>query len=171
VTHPYIACASNNAWANRTFYGVVTTLAAEAFTAHRPGFFASLAATMNHIYEVDLYYIDALTEGGLGRSVYDRTEVRDAAKLGAAQAASDARLLAFCTGLTDADLDRRVETERQGGTTTETIGNLLPHLFQHQVHHRGQAHVQLQHAGVDPPQLDDFFLEYGRVPSAGEYPR
>jgi hypothetical protein len=33
------------------------------------------------------------------------------------------------------------------GPTTETIGNLLPHLFQHQVHHRGQAHVQLQHAG------------------------
>jgi uncharacterized damage-inducible protein DinB len=57
----------------------------------------SLAATLNHIYEVDLYYIDALTEGGLGRSVYDRTEdIHDAAKLGAAQAASDARLLAFC---------------------------------------------------------------------------
>jgi hypothetical protein len=34
------------------------------------------------------------------------------------------------------------------------------------VHHRGQAHVQLQHAGIDPPQLDDFFLEYGRVPTA-----
>jgi uncharacterized damage-inducible protein DinB len=37
------------------------------------------------------------------------------------------------------------------------------------VHHRGQAHVQLQHAGVAPPQLDDFHLEYGRVPSAASW--
>jgi uncharacterized damage-inducible protein DinB len=35
----------------------------EAFVAEAPGFFPSLAATLNHIYEVDLYYIDALTEG------------------------------------------------------------------------------------------------------------
>ena len=43
------------------------------------------------------------------------------------------------------------------------------HLFQHQVHHRGQAHVQLQNAGIPPPQLDDFFLEDGRAPSALAY--
>ncbi len=169
--HPYVACASNNAWANRTFYGAVAGLSREAFVAERPGFFPSLSATLNHIYEVDLYYIDALVEGGQGRSVYDREDIHDAAELGAAQAASDARLLEFCLGLSDADLDRRVKTERMDGMTTETIGNLLPHLFQHQVHHRGQAHVQLQHAGVSPPQLDDFFLEHGRVPTAEEYPR
>jgi uncharacterized damage-inducible protein DinB len=171
MPHPYVAFASNNAWANRTFYGALTGLSVQEFTAARPGFFPSLCATLNHIHEVDLYYIDALTEGGLGRSVYDRQDMEDPTELGAAQAASDARLLAFCMGLTDADLDRRVTTERRDGTTIETIGNLLPHLFQHQVHHRGQAHVQLQHAGIAPPQLDDFFLEYGRVPSAGEYPR
>ena len=48
-------------------------------------------------------------------------------------------------------------------------GALLLHLVQHQIHHRGQSHVQLQHAGIDPPQLDDFYLEYGRVPSAQAY--
>jgi uncharacterized damage-inducible protein DinB len=171
MKNPYIAFASNNAWANRTLYDAVAGLSQAEFMAEAPGFFPTLAATVNHIYEVDLYYIDALTEGGLGRSVYDRENIYDARALGEAQAASDARLLEFCMGLTDADLDRRVRTERRDGTTTETIGNLLPHLFQHQVHHRGQAHVQLQHAGIDPPQLDDFFLEHGRVPSAQEYPR
>lgn len=171
MPHPYVAFASNNAWANRTFYDAVAALPAEAFTAERPGFFPSLSATLNHIHAVDLYYIDALTEGGLGRSVYDRDDMTDAAALGAAQADADARLLAFCLSLTEADLDRRVATERAEGTVTETIGNLLPHLFQHQVHHRGQAHVQLQHAGIDPPQLDDFFLDHGRAPTAREYPR
>ena len=171
MSHPFVACASNNAWGNRTLHGAAAGLSEEVFTAERPGFFPSLSATLNHIYEVDLYYIDALTEGGLGLSVFDRDDIHDPKTLGAAQAASDARLLEFCLGVTDADLMRRVATERRDGTATETIGNLLPHLFQHQVHHRGQAHVQLQHAGIDPPQLDDFFLEYGRVPSARDYPR
>ena len=37
------------------------------------------------------------------------------------------------------------------------------HLFQHQVHHRGQAHAMLSGTSVSPPQLDEFF-------SAGEVP-
>ena len=40
---------------------------------------------------------------------------------------------------------------------------LLLHLFQHQVHHRGQAHSMLSATSVSPPQLDEFF-------SAGEAP-
>lgn len=171
MPHLYVAFASNNAWANRTFYEAAAALPDEGFTAPRPGFFASICKTLNHIYQVDLYYIDALTEGGVGRAVFDRDEVEDLAILGTLQAGSDARLLRFCTDLRDADLTRRVRTERHDGPTTERIGDLLPHLFQHQVHHRGQAHVQLGDAGIAPPQLDDFFLEYGRVPSAMDYPR
>ncbi len=34
---------------------------------------------------------------------------------------------------------------------------LLLHLFQHQVHHRGQAHAMLSGTSVRPPQLDEFF--------------
>jgi hypothetical protein len=35
---------------------------------------------------------------------------------------------------------------------------VLAHLFQHQIHHRGQAHAMLAGTGVKPPQLDEFFL-------------
>jgi uncharacterized damage-inducible protein DinB len=31
------------------------------------------------------------------------------------------------------------------------------HLFQHQIHHRGQAHAMLAETAVSPPQLDEFF--------------
>ncbi|MEO0830782.1 MAG: DinB family protein, partial [Pseudomonadota bacterium] len=41
--------------------------------------------------------------------------------------------------------------------------------FQHQIHHRGQAHVQLSDVGLAPPQLDEFFLEFDRAPIAQEY--
>jgi uncharacterized damage-inducible protein DinB len=169
--HPYVGLASNNAWANRTFYAALTALPQGAFTAPRPGFFPSLSETLNHILAVDLYYIDALTEGGLGRAVFDREDVTDPVTLGAEQAEADARLLHFCMELGEGDLDRIVTTDRREGPVSERVGDLLPHLFQHQVHHRGQAHVQLGHAGIAPPQLDEFFLVYDRAPTAEEYPR
>ncbi|MEM1273356.1 MAG: DinB family protein [Pseudomonadota bacterium] len=166
---PFLEMALNNAWANATFYRALAGLPEGGFQAKRPGFFGSLQATMNHIYEVDLYYIDALVEGGLGRAVYRREDISDPAELGRLQAESDARLAQFCRTLTPEILLQDRQTERQDGMTTERVERLLPHLFQHQVHHRGQAHVQLQDAGVAPPQLDDFFLDHGRVPSARAY--
>ena len=38
----------------------------------------------------------------------------------------------------------------------------LTNLFQHQIHHRGQTHHMLSHAGIDPPPLD--FIKF----SSGE---
>ncbi len=169
ITEPYLRMALNNAWANATLYNAVSGLSVEEFTDTRPGFFPSLAETLNHIYEVDLYYVDALEAGGRGRSVYERELMTDIAELAKAQAAVDLRLAQLCRGLTPGALTEMRATERMDGMTEERMDALLLHLFQHQVHHRGQAHVQVQHAGIDPPQLDDFYLEYGRVPSAQAY--
>lgn len=164
---PYAEMALNNAYANRTIYGAIAGMDRVAFTAKRPGFFPSICRTLNHIYEVDLFYIDALEEGGRGRSVYDRPDIEDVGKLAGAQAEADMRLAMFCRG--EIDLVRAVDVERKDLMTQEKIGAILPHLFQHQVHHRGQAHVQIGEAGIAPPQLDDFFLEHGRAPIAREY--
>ncbi|PIV75216.1 MAG: nuclease [Rhodobacteraceae bacterium CG17_big_fil_post_rev_8_21_14_2_50_65_11] len=166
---PFLTMALNNAWANATLFGAIAGLSEEAFAAQRPGFFPSLKATLNHIHEVDLYYLDALEAGGLGRSVYDRDEIGNVAELAKAQAEADQRLAAFCRGLTPAILDESRVTERREGPAQEKVGALLLHLFQHQIHHRGQAHTMVAEAGIDPPQLDDFHLEYGRVPSAAAY--
>jgi uncharacterized damage-inducible protein DinB len=57
------------------------------------------------------------------------------------------------------DLSRKVVTDRgENGQLQERIGAILPHLFQHQIHHRGQAHAMLSGTGVKPPQLDEFLL-------------
>jgi len=37
------------------------------------------------------------------------------------------------------------------------MDRLLLHLFQHQIHHRGQAHAMLSETRIAPPQLDEFF--------------
>lgn len=166
---PFLTMALNNAWANATLYGAISGMSEEAFAAPRPGFFPSLKATLNHIYDVDLYYVDALEAAGLGRSVYDREEIASVVELAKAQAEVDMRLARICQGLTPERLDEDRATERREGMVTEKVGALLLHLFQHQIHHRGQAHTMVADAGIAPPQLDDFHLDYGRVPSAQAY--
>ena len=167
--NPWLFMALNNAWANATLYGAVKSLVSGAFTDERPGFFPSLSRTLNHIFEVDLFYLDALEGGGLGRAVYAREDIVDPLVLASAQAETDMRFTAFCRDLSPENLSKTCRTERKDGTVDESVASVVLHLVQHQVHHRGQAHVQLSDAGVAPPQLDDFYLAYGRAPSAAAY--
>ncbi|WP_299778849.1 DinB family protein [uncultured Roseobacter sp.] len=161
--------AQNNAWANATLYRAAQALSEEDAGAEAPGFFPSLARTLNHIYEVDLYYIDALEEGGLGREVYQRDDEPSLASLARHQATADAQLIAFCENLTEETMKETRPTDRRDGVVEEMVRALLLHLFQHQIHHRGQAHVQLHALGIAPPQLDDFHLSFERAPSAKVY--
>ncbi|PCJ10195.1 MAG: nuclease [Rhodobacteraceae bacterium] len=166
---PFLTMALNNAWANATLYSAVARLSDADFAARRPGFFPSLSATLNHIYEVDLFYMDVLEASGKGRSVYARKHIANVADLARAQVEVDLRLTRFCKTLNPVVLEESRDTERQDGMVQEQVGALLLHLFQHQIHHRGQAHTMVAEAGIAPPQLDDFHLEYGRAPDARAY--
>ena len=70
---------------------------------------------------------------------------------------------------TTADLDRIVNVHRGSRIQHERIDRLLLHLFQHQVHHRGQAHAMLSATAVKPPQLDEFFAAEEAPLRAGEF--
>ena len=157
--------ARNNAWANRRLLDSCGKLTQAELTRKRPCFFGTILATLNHILTVDWYYLDALTEGGRGRSVYpDEDPFATVADLAASQAETDGKLVDFCTGLSESDLGRTVATVREGGAVwQEEIGDLLLHLFQHQIHHRGQVHDMLSDTSVAPPQLDEFFLTMDRA--------
>ena len=81
----------------------------------------------------------------------------DCAALSRAQHETDRRLVALCVELTDAELETSVSIKRRAGILAEPAPRLLAHLFQHQIHHRGQAHAMLAGTSVKPPQLDEFF--------------
>lgn len=169
ATRPYQLMALNNAWANATFYRRLAGVGPVELSLKRPGFFPSLKKTLNHILQVDLYYIDALTGGGQGLALRDQLALADVPSLAAAQAEADMALTTFCHQMTPETLDETRVTERDMGPVEEKVEALLLHLFQHQIHHRGQAHVQLQTTGILPPQLDEFYLEYDRALSAKDY--
>ncbi|TJW17544.1 MAG: damage-inducible protein DinB [Mesorhizobium sp.] len=154
--------AGNNLWSNDRLHRAVLKLEPGEFEAERTSFFPSIKATLNHILAVDHLYLDFLEEGGVGAAAYDDFMPFDEPQpLFAAQVASDRRLIAFCNRLSANDLDRRVVTDRrEDGKIPERIGDLLAHLFIHDIHHRGQVHAMLSGTSVKPPQLDEFFLDY-----------
>lgn len=153
--------ARNNAWSNHRLLRACVELGEAEFEAQRTSFFPSLHETLNHNLSVDLYYLDMLEEGGRGLSVFDDFRPRQARDLIGAQFASDRRLIAFCDAQDEASLARLVPTDRgEDGMIQERVDDLLAHLFQHQIHHRGQAHAMLAGTRIAPPQLDEYFLAF-----------
>jgi len=154
----YRAMARNNAWANHRLLSVCTRLTQQEFEAPRTGFFPSIKATLNHILIIDWFYVDALESGWLGPMAWSNREPCAAVtSLQREQAAVDKRLIAVCEALTEASLSCDVRINRGTRIQIERRDRLLLHLFQHQIHHRGQAHAMLSATSVSPPQLDEFF--------------
>jgi uncharacterized damage-inducible protein DinB len=156
--------AYNNGWANQRLLNACGRLSQAEFVAQRTGFFPSLRATLNHILVVDRFYIDAMEGGRLGPTAWANPEpCETVAALHEAQGEMDRRLIAVTERLGAANLEDIVEIHRADRIQRERFDRLLLHLFQHQIHHRGQAHCMLSGTTVAPPQLDEFFSE-GEAP-------
>jgi uncharacterized damage-inducible protein DinB len=156
--------AYNNAWANHRLLSACAALTPEEFVAKRTGFFPSLRATLNHILIIDHFYVDAMEGCTLGPAAWANQEpCLTLAELKQAQSAVDRRLLKIVEGLGDEGLQDIVSVHRGATIQRERMDRLLLQLFQHQVHHRGQAHAMLSSTSVKPPQLDEFFAE-GEAP-------
>jgi len=162
-----LAEAYNNGWANHRLLRACAQLSQGDFVARRTGFFPSIKATLNHILTVDWFYLDALEREVRGAPPHPdfRSEFFAVAEpfgtceaLWAAQREADRRLIAYCKALGDEELGRIVTIDRgEGVFQRDTRQRLLAHVFEHQIHHRGQVHAMLSSTPVAPPQLDEFF--------------
>jgi uncharacterized damage-inducible protein DinB/GNAT superfamily N-acetyltransferase len=150
--------AYNNAWVNHRLLGACAKLTQAELEATRTGFFSSLQATLNHILIIDWFYVDALEGGVLGPAAWsNRIPCPAISELRPAQAAVDRRLIAWCESLDEVGVNQTIQVHRGTCLQLERADRLLLHLFQHQIHHRGQAHAMLSSTRVPPPQLDEFF--------------
>jgi uncharacterized damage-inducible protein DinB len=165
LAHHFVTEAYQNAWANHRLLGACAQLSQAEFAAKRTSFFPSIQATANHILTVDWFYLEALERSRAGLPPHDdpgrffRPEVPfdRCAELAREQLAADRRLIAYCESLEDGQLDATVEIPRRHGIERDRVRRILAHLFQHDIHHRGQVHAMLAGTGVKPPQLDEFY--------------
>lgn len=152
------AQAYNNLWANYRLLNACSQLSDIDFCAERVGFFPSIKSTLNHNMTVDWFYISALEGNSIGYEAFEPEEPFDNCRdLKIAQLKADRRLVNVCVNIEDAAGDKIITIIRGEKTQREPLDRLLLHLFQHQIHHRGQVHAMLSSTDIKPPQLDEFF--------------
>ena len=148
-----------NRLANHRLHAAMAPLSREEFHAPRTNFFPSLAKTLNHILAVDIYYIAALHgEADMEAQWAAFVPCDTVAELAAAQTRSDERFISLMDRLSAPQLDEVIELDRGEHIQRERRGNVIAHLVNHQVHHRGQVHAMLAGTTIAPPQLDEFLM-------------
>jgi uncharacterized damage-inducible protein DinB len=148
--------AAYNRWANARLYDSVGKLSPEAFAAPRTGFFPSLLKTLNHILVGDMLWMGRLDgTGAQGVTKLDQILHTDFAALKAARTALDDRIVAFVDRIPPARIDEDLVYRTVAGEPMTTqVSQVLAHFFNHQTHHRGQAHAMLSSTEVAPPAID-----------------
>jgi uncharacterized damage-inducible protein DinB len=153
--------ARYNRWANRRLYGAVAQLEPEEFMAPRSGFFPSIAKTLNHIIIADRVWMGRFVGKLSDHKSLDEMPYDDFAALTTAREAEDQRIVAFFKELPHARLEGVLDyTNMAGEVKSSEMLPLLAHFFNHQTHHRGQAHAMLSSTRVAPPALDLVYFIY-----------
>ncbi|HEV7779176.1 MAG TPA: DinB family protein [Luteibacter sp.] len=153
--------AHYNAWANRRIYDAAGALSDAEYHADVSAFFQSMHGTLSHILCADRVWMRRFTAEGILPTSTAVPPYDGFAALRAAREQEDARILAYLTRLEASSLSGRITFQRV--TTpeiiTQPLASALAHFFNHQTHHRGQAHGLLSTLGKDPPELDLMLFE------------
>jgi uncharacterized damage-inducible protein DinB len=162
--------ANYNHWANRRIYAAALELSEEQYRRPTGVFFGSLHGTLNHLLLTDRLWLNRLTGIGEHPDRLDAILFEDRSQLVRARMAEDARLIAVVGGYADADLGKSVSYQTTSGKPQQQpLEEILLHLFNHQTHHRGQAHSCCSIVtGSEPPSLDLLlFQRRAPAPSLG----
>lgn len=165
----YRMFAGYNAWCNTRLYDAAARLSDADYRANRGAFFKSLHGTLNHLLVGDRIWMQRFTaEGEIPKSL-DAILYDDFAGLRAARVAEDARIARYIEQLSEADLAGtiRYRTFVRPADIAQKLAPALDHFFNHQTHHRGQAHALLSAAiGNDATPSFDLII-YQRETGAG----
>jgi uncharacterized damage-inducible protein DinB len=141
----YMMFAGYNAWCNVRLYDAAATLTDVDYRADRGAFFRSLHGTLNHLLVGDRIWMRRFTGAGELPASLDAILYDDFEALRAARHSEDTRISRHIAGLSEDDLNRAVHyrTFVNPQTIEQTLSPALDHFFNHQTHHRGQAHALL----------------------------
>jgi uncharacterized damage-inducible protein DinB len=134
--------ARYNEWANRRLYAAAAKVSDADYRADRGAFFGSLHRTLNHLLVGDRIWMHRFTKTGPTYAALDTIACGDLPTLRAEREAEDRRIIAFVDGLDDARLAGNItyRTITAPADVTQPLSPALAHFFNHQTHHRGQAH-------------------------------
>jgi uncharacterized damage-inducible protein DinB len=160
-----------NRWANTLLYDAAAKLSPEQLADDRGGFFKSLLGTLNHLVVTDRLWMSRLEGHSPRGTKLDEILFTGMTALRAVRDAENKRIVDHVFALSEEQLSEPLAYETTAGAAQSQARNrILAHLFNHQTHHRGQAHDLLgQIAGQDKaPPLD--LLIYQRFVAPADQP-
>lgn len=148
--------AAYNRWANERLYASACELTDEEYRRDMGAFFRSVHGTLNHLLVTDRIWLYRFTGEGEAPKALDAILFAKLDELKAARRTEDTRLIDWINAL-DADaIGGRFTytTISDMRTISQRLAPALAHLFNHQTHHRGQAHAILTALGKAAPSFD-----------------
>jgi uncharacterized damage-inducible protein DinB len=154
--------ADYNRWANLRLYGAALDMPEAQYRRATGVFFGSLHGTLNHLLLADRIWLKRLTGTGEHPNRLDAILYDNRQDLLRARIAEDARLIDVVRAYAEADLVTAVAYQTTSGKPyNQPLQDILLHLFNHQTHHRGQAHGCCSILGTEPPTLDLLAFQRG----------
>jgi uncharacterized damage-inducible protein DinB len=156
----FVMMASYNAWANARVFRMAGALAEEIYRKEvGAAYFKNLHGTLNHLLVADRIWMRRLTGSGDQPTRLDAILFDDLRSLHAARLEEDSRILEFVQSLAEPDFEAVLEYQLlNGATQRQRRREVLAHLFNHQTHHRGQAHAILTALGITEPEPLDLLI-------------
>ena len=151
--------AEYNRWANQRLCKDASSLDDDLRNRDIGLFFRSLHGTLNHLLVGDRIWLRRLTGEGSLPTRLSEILFEDFGELSEARAQEDERIIRVVSSISDADLEARFTYRTLAGKEyTIRRDDFLAHFFNHQTHHRGQAHAALTIIGIPEPKPLDLLV-------------
>ena len=165
----YHMFAGYNSWCNERLYNAAAQVSDSDYRRDRGAFFNSLHGTLNHLLVGDRIWMRRFTGQGEAPPLLDAILYDDFSQLRAARHDEDERINRYIGTLTENDLTKtvRFRTVVKPEDIEQLLAPALDHFFNHQTHHRGQAHALLSAiiGKENTPSFD--LIIYQRATGAG----
>jgi uncharacterized damage-inducible protein DinB len=163
ITPAYIrTMAAYNAEMNRRLYGAAARLSEAERQVPRGGFWGTIHGTLTHILWGDQQWMSRFDNWPKPATPIKQSAqmIDDFAELTATREKADGDIILWAHEVDDAWLGE--DMVWFSGAANREIrapkGLLVTHFFNHQTHHRGQAHAMLTAAGQETGDTDLFLL-------------
>jgi uncharacterized damage-inducible protein DinB len=163
ITPAYVrTMAEYNAEMNRRLYTAAAQLPDAERRAAREAFWGSIHGTLTHILWGDRQWMSRFDDWPRPTTPIKQSAqmIEDFAELQAAREQADTGISRWAGKVDEGWLARDLTwfSGAAGREISAPIGLLVAHFFNHQTHHRGQAHAMLTAAGQQTGDTDLFLL-------------
>jgi uncharacterized damage-inducible protein DinB len=147
-------------WARDRVLEAVGALTPEQYDRDLHGSFASVRATLTHVYAAEWAWYQRW-HGESPAALITTDRFADLAALGEAWTDHEAKMRAFIGGLSDADTDRVIAFTLLNGTAgASPLWQMVQHVVNHASYHRGQITTMLRQLGAKPAKSMDMIAYY-----------